>query len=116
MRAAEDAAAVTRDAVRQSREETERMELSLSRKLETRPGIEEIKRCALDDHNIAQPCAMTGVQFILEHFVRMMIRQKEIAVNAQEIAIDAFQPANFICAVDRGGVTFGCVACAILTV
>ena len=80
------------------------MELSLTRKAESRPGVEADVRRAVDARHAAQPGAMRRRQLGVEHVDAIVAAEEEVAVDALEVTVDLFGTDDLLDLFDRRAV------------
>src|SRR5688500_14064807 len=102
-----DFSAVAENRASETFQVLERMEGCLSRKSQRDAGIPEIQRRALDDLGVGESGAVTRLELALEILPLAVAAEKEVAVNALEVAVDVFHRRNRFDPVDRRGVNLG---------
>jgi hypothetical protein len=100
-------AAIAQNRARESVQILERMKLSLSWKPESGTCVPEIRRRSLYELDIEQTCAMSSVKLLLELVALAVSTEKQVTIDALEVAVDVFLGRYRFNTVDSGGVTFG---------
>ena len=90
VRPGKDAPAVADDGLRQGRQILEGMKLRLPSEPQRTTGIKRWQRRALDDLSVRQTGAPGRGQLAVQEVRRLIRRSDQIAIDAFEIAVDAF--------------------------
>jgi hypothetical protein len=106
MHAGIDFSTVTENRAGEAFQVLDRMKRRLSRKSQRDAGIPEIERRALHDLGVGESGAMRCFELTLEILPLAVPAEKEIAVDALEVAVDVFHRRDRFDPMDRSGVAF----------